>query len=107
MNLVSLLASRFECYLTLEGVHPTDIYDYKTKTRDFSGLSVIETTMHLPKCRAGESWLYVAVPTSANLATLSSKEKLYVGSQNGDRMFRGNGMKRRNFHHADMRSGNG
>jgi hypothetical protein len=105
MSVVSLLAPRFERYLTLEGVHPTATYDYKA--RGFIGSSVIETTMHLPKCGAGESWLYVAVPTSANLATLSSTEKLYVGSEKGDRMFRGDGMRGLNFHHAEMRSGNG
>ncbi len=92
MSLVSLLAPGFECYVTLEMVHPTATYDYITETRNFTGSPVIETTRHLRKGKKGESWLYIAVPTSANLTTLSSSEKLYIGSQTGDRMFRGTGL---------------
>lgn len=63
--------------------------------------------MHTPKCTP-DSWLYVAVPASAELASLAPREKLYVGSQTKvDRMFRGDGMAARNFHHAQMRAGNG
>lgn len=103
MNLVSLLSSHFDCYITLESVHSTDTYDYKA--RGFFRLPVIETTMHAPKCTPS-SWLYVVVPALVNLELLSSREKLYVGSQTVDRMLRGDGMGARNFHHAQMRAGN-
>jgi hypothetical protein len=98
------LAPYFEHYLTLERVHPTATYNYKA--RGFFDWPVIDVTMHRPKCTPG-SWLYVAVPAGADLAALRQDERLYVGSQTGDRMFRGDGMRGRNFHHAQMRVGNG
>src|SRR5687768_18317782 len=104
VSIVSLLAPYFERYITLERIHPTGTYNYKA--RDVSGAQVIETTMHSRKCRPG-SWLYIAVPVTANLVSLAPREKLYVGSQTRDRMFRGDGMAARNFHHAQMRGGNG
>lgn len=103
MNTVSLLRPYFERYITLERVHPVATYDYKA--RGFSGLPVIEITMHKPKCPP-DSWLYIAIPATADLGALKPTEKLYVGSQTGDRMFRGDGMGGRNFHHAQMRAGN-
>ena len=60
----------------------------------------------MPKCKVS-SWLYIAVLAGANLPSLTRREKLYVGSQTVDRMFRGDGMGGQNFHHAAMRSGNG
>ena len=104
MNLLHVLAPYFERYLTLERVHPTATYDYKA--RGFSGWPVIEVTMQQPKCTMG-SWLYVAIPEGAQLRALAPQERLYIGSQTGDRMFRGDGMAGRNFHHAQMRLGNG
>lgn len=41
------------------------------------------------------------------LESLDLRDKLYIGSQTVDRMFRGDGMKGCNFHHAQMRAGNG
>jgi hypothetical protein len=104
ISIISLLAPYFERYITLERIHPTDTYNYKA--RGVSGAPVIETILHSGKCRPG-SWLYVAVPATANLVSLGPREKLYVGSQTVDRMFRGDGMAARNFHHAEMRRGNG
>ena len=98
------LAPYFERYLTLERVHPTRTYNYKA--RGFIGWPVIEVTMHKPKCSAG-SWLYAAVPEGSNLPRVPATERLYVGSQTSDRMFRGDGMDGINFHHAQMRAGNG
>ena len=43
----------------------------------------------------------------ARLEALAQHERLYVGSQTTDRMFRGDGMRGSNFHHAQMRAGNG
>lgn len=104
LNLLASLTPYFERYLTLERVHPTATYNYKA--RGFFDWPVIDVTMHRPKCTPG-SWLYVAVPAGANLSALRLTERLYVGSQTGDRMFRGDGLGGRNFHHAQMRSGNG
>ena len=105
MDILQYLAPSFEHYLTLEGVHPTRTYNYAA--RGYTGLPVIEVTQHRPKCKIGESWLYVAAPATARLGTLGSGEKLYVGAQTQDRMFRGDGMGGSNYHHAEMRAGNG
>lgn len=102
MSVLASLAPYFEHYLTL--VHPTATYNYKA--RGFFNWPVIDVTMHRPKCTPG-SWLYVAVPAGADLAALRHYERLYIGSQTGDRMFRGDGMRGCNFHHAQMRAGNG
>lgn len=104
MNVVSLLAPYFERYITLEHVHPSQTYDYKA--RGFFGLPVIEVSMHKPKC-SPDSWLYVAVPADVSLSSLAQGQRLYVGSQTSDRMFRGDAMGGLNFHHAQMRAGNG
>ena len=104
MNLLPFLAPYFERYITLERVNPTRTYDYKA--RGFHCLPVIDVTLHKPKCTT-DTWLYIAVPAGANVAALGTPEKLYVGSQTSDRMFRGDGLGGRNFHHAQMRTGNG
>lgn len=104
MSLIAHLAPHIERYLTLERVHPHATYHYKA--RGFFDLPVIESTFHAPKCRP-DSWLYVAAPSGSSLADLSPSDKLYVGSQTADRMFRGDGMGGKNFHHAQMRAGNG
>lgn len=56
--------------------------------------------MHGKKCSGG-SWLYIAIDDNADLSTLNNEQKLYVGSQSQDRMFRGDGLKGKNFHHAE------
>lgn len=104
MDIIKTLSSHFERYLTVERVHPSATYNYKA--RDMFGLPIFETTMHKPKCTGG-SWTYVAVPASARLDTLAKDDRLYIGSQAADRMFRGDGMRGTNFHHAQMRAGNG
>lgn len=108
MNPISHLAPRFDHYITLERLHPSNTYYYKARSKEGVALpeSVIEATLHKSKSTSG-SWLYVAVPASASLASLLAREKLYVGSQTSDRMFRGDGMVGRNFHHAEMRAGSG
>jgi len=103
MSLIFHLAPVSE-RLTLERVRAQATYNYKA--RGFFDLPVIESTFHAPKCRP-DSWLYVAAPTGSSLAALSPSDKLYVGSQTADRMFQGDGMGGNNFHHAQMRAGNG
>ena len=105
VNFLSLSAPYFEQYLTLERVHPTRQYNYEK--RKLFGYPVIEVTRHGPKCRIGDSWLYVAIPSGADLASLGTEDKLYVGAQTQDRMFRGDGLAGDNYHHKEMRDGNG
>ena len=104
MDTLALLAPYFDRYITLERVHPHATYNYKA--RNMFELPVIDITLHQPKCSPG-SWLYVALPLGARLAALEQGEHLYIGSQTGDRMFRGDGLRGTNFHHAQMRAGNG
>lgn len=104
-SLTATVASVAERYLTLLRVHPHRTYDYAK--RGFFGLPVIEVEMHGPKCRIGESWVYFAVSNQANPTALGAGDRLYVGAQTQDRMFRGDGMGGDNFHHAEMRAGRG
>ena len=104
-NLIAHLTPIAENYLTLVRVHPTQRYNYAA--RNFFNLPVIELDKHGLKCKQGESWLYFAVPKTAKLSLLATDERLYVGSQTQDRMFRGDGLNGTNYHHAEMRMGNG
>lgn len=105
MDYLNRLSSCFEHYLSLHRVHPTKTYSYVAK--DFHDMPVIEHTRYAPKCRNKESWVYVAIPATATLGVLAAGEHLYVGAQTQDRMFRGDNMDGENYHHAQMRSGNG
>lgn len=108
MNLPSLIpaaAKAAEKYITIKRAHPTLTYNYAA--RGFFGLPVFECDVHAPKCKIGESWTYFAVPDGADLRALQARERLYVGAQTQDRMFRGDGMRGGNFHHAQLRAGNG
>lgn len=104
-NLLPSAASVAERYLTLLRAHPTKTYSYAK--RGYFDLPVIEVEQHGPKCKQGESWLYFAVPDGADLRALLAGERLYVGAQTQDRMFRGDGLDGANYHHAEMRAGNG
>lgn len=103
--LIPHIASVAEHYLTLHRVHPKLTYNYIA--RGIRGEPVIECTRHLAKCAIGESWIYFAVSSGSNLCRLENQDKLYVGAQTQDRMFRGDGLSGDNFHHAEMRAGNG
>ena len=104
-NLIAHLAPIAERYLTLLRVHPSRQYNYAT--RGYFNLPVIEVDQHGPKCKQGESWLYFAIPGNTVLSALAPQERLYVGAQTQDRMFRGDGLDGNNYHHAEMRAGNG
>ncbi|MFC3146447.1 hypothetical protein [Piscinibacterium candidicorallinum] len=101
--MIHAFADLFERYITLHRVHPHATYNYAA--RGFHSEPVIEHTLHQPKCAPGDSWAYVAIPAGVLLAELSDAEKLYIGAQTQDRMFRGDGLGGRNFHHAEMRRG--
>lgn len=104
-DLLSAAAPVAERYLTLLRVHPTRTYNYAA--RGYFDLPVIEVEQHAPKCKQGESWLYFAVPEAAAISALQQTDRLYVGAQTQDRMFRGDGLDGTNYHHAEMRAGNG
>jgi hypothetical protein len=104
-NLIAHLTPVAERYLTLLRVHPSKRYNYAK--RGYFDLPVIEVERHGPKCKIGESWLYFAVPSDAKLGSLDPNDRLYVGAQTQDRMFRGDGLDGDNYHHAEMRKGNG
>ncbi len=104
-NLFAHLAPVAERYLTLLRVHPSRRYNYAK--RGFFDLPVIDVSQHGPKCKQGETWLYFAVPATACLTALAPQDRLYVGAQTQDRMFRGDGLDGNNYHHAEMRAGNG
>lgn len=99
---LATLAQHFERYLTLVRLVPGRTYNYAA--RKFFNLPVIEHRRHAPKCGPGEEWTYVVVPAGADLRRLSPGERLYVGAQTSDRMFRGD-VRDENFHHAEMRRG--
>lgn len=103
--LIPFVADLAEHYLTLHRVHPSRTYNYVA--RNFRDLPVIEAERHAAKCKQGDSWMYVAVPTAAKIESLGADEKLYVGAQTQDRMFRGDDVPTENFHHKEMRAGNG
>lgn len=100
-NPIQLLAPAFESYITIHGVDAARTYNYAAK--GFFGYSAVRHTRHRPKCAAGESWLYVALPSGATPATITDADKLYVGAQTSDRMFRGDDCEMENFHHNQMR----
>lgn len=104
-DLTAYIAPFAERYLTLLSVHPSKFYNYAK--RGLYNLPVIEFSQHAPKCKRGESWLYFATPLKASLCNLTHQEQLYVGAQTQDRMFRGDGMNGKNYHHSEMRNGNG
>jgi hypothetical protein len=104
-DFIGSIAPIAQRYLTLRRVDPSRTYDYAA--RKMSKLPVFDVEEHAPRCAKGESWMYFAVPADANLQALNPTDLLYVGAQTQDRMFRGDGMLGRNFHHAQMRTGNG
>lgn len=99
------LAANFEHYLTLVRLVPGQSYNYAA--RQAFNLPVIEHRRHAPKCARGEEWTYVAVPAGADLGGLTTNQRLYVGAQTSDRMFRGDSKLGENFHHDQMRKGRG
>lgn len=104
-DLIPFVAKHAERYLTIHGTHPTRTYNYLT--RGFENQPVVEVSRHAQKCSQGETWMYIAVPRGADLSRLTQDDRLYVGAQTQDRMFRGDNLAGDNFHHAEMRKGNG
>lgn len=104
MDFIATIASHLTPYITISGLAGRS-YTYKKRFGD-QQFPVLTHTMHQRKGALG-AMLYVAVAAEADLRQLRTGQKLYVGSQSAiDRMFRGDGMKGQNFHHAQMRDGN-
>ncbi len=103
MNFFKFSAPAFEKYITIHGVNNGQTYNYAK--RNIFNIPVVRCTRHRPKCAVGESWVYVAISHGAELRNLGPLERLYVGAQTQDRMFRGDGLNGDNFHHAEMRNG--
>ena len=104
MDIIKQLAPHFNPYISITNVSD-NTYTYDARTKD-KKLPVLNHILHQKK-NCGDSMLYIAIPAGANVNKLNHGEKLYVGSQSAtDRMFRGDGMKGLNFHHAEMRNGN-
>ena len=97
MSTIKLLSRFFEKYITITAI--TD----KTYTYRREIWPVVVHDLHREKCKRG-SWLYIAVNGNSDLNDLHDYQKLYVGSKKNDRMFRG---LKNNFHHKQMRKGNG
>jgi hypothetical protein len=109
-NIVNLLAKHFTPYISVTGLVENQTYPYRESEKGFPNerFPIVSLVLHLEKCKGkGKSWLYIAVDEDADLSTLDDKQQLYVGSQTEDRMFRGAGLKGKNFHHNEMRKGNG
>ena len=98
LDIINTLSPLFQRYITLKRVSTAATYNYAA--RNMHGWPVFDSTMHCPKCSGG-SWTYVAVKGGANLLQLNDDERLYVGSQTLDRMFRGDGMDGKNHHGSE------
>lgn len=103
-ELLPMVLPHAEPYITLTGIQGDDTYNYAA--RGMFNFPVVKHTMHREKIRPG-SWLYLTLDAEANLTKLTSADCLYVGSATQDRMFRGDGLKGKNFHHNEMRTGRG
>jgi len=103
MNIFELAAPHFEKYITIHELVGAETYNYAK--RSIFNQPIVLTTRHRPKCAIGESWMYVAIPKGTCLSSLASTDRLYVGAQTQDRMFRGDDLEGNNFHHTEMRKG--
>ena len=97
------LSRKFKKYITIKGFTGEE---YTYKKRSDKNYRVVDIELHKEKCKPG-SWLYIAVEGNSDVIDLDDSQKLYVGSQTKDRMFRGDGLDGKNFHHQQMREGNG
>ena len=105
MDIIQTLSSYFQPYLSVSGIRAGQTYNYAA--RGMFDLPIFDLVMHRPKTPNG-AWTYLAVPAGSSLTALKENERLYVGCQTSDRMFRGDfdkELKGKNFHHCQMRTG--
>ena len=89
MSTIKKFSRYFQKYITITGLSG-ETYTYKA--RSDKNYPVVDYVLHKEKCKLG-SWLYIAVEGNSDLNNLDNAQKLYVGSQTQDRMFRGDGLK--------------
>jgi len=97
------LSRKFKKYITIKGFTGEE---YTYKKRSDKNYRVVDIELHKEKCKPG-SWLYIAVEGNSDVIDLDDSQKLYVGSQTKDRMFRGDNLDGKNFHHEQIREVNG
>ena len=102
MNTINILGKYLQKYISISGLSGST-YTYKARSKE--PFPVVTHKLHKEKCKPG-SWLYVALDSKADIKNIKNSDKLYIGSQTQDRMFRGDGLKGTNFHHLEMRKGN-
>jgi len=99
MSTFNNLSGNFVKYITIKGL-TGGTYNYRSKNHP-----VVDYELHKEICKNG-SWLYIAVEGNSDVMNLNDSQKLYVGcKKERDRMFRPS--KGKNFHHKEMREGNG
>ena len=99
MNTFKILSSHFKIYIKIKGL-TGETYTYRSKNHP-----VVDYEIHKEICKNG-SWLYIAVEGNSDVMNLNDSQKLYVGcKKERARMFRP--LKGKNFHHKQMRKGNG
>jgi len=103
MKTIQNLAKYLKPYMDITDLDEPNTYTYKARCG--TAWPVVNNNMHRPKISKG-SILYAAIDAEADLDNLKPEDLLYIGSQkNSDRMFRGDGLAGKNFHHLSMRKG--
>lgn len=103
MSTLNSFAKYFDKYIELHEF-TGDTYTYKA--RSVKPFREIRSTFYQTKSQA-KNIVYIALDSNADINNLQDKDKLYIGSQTVDRMHRGDGKGGKNFHHKEMRTGNG
>ena len=99
MSTFNNIYSKFVKYITIKGL-TGGTYNYRSKNHP-----VVDYELHKEICK-NSSWLYIAVEGNSDVLDLVDFKKLYVGcKKERARMFRG--LNGKNFHHKEMREGNG
>jgi hypothetical protein len=105
MDIIQTFSNYFQPYLSVKGIRIDQSYNYAA--RGMFDLPIFDLAMHRSKTPKG-AWTYLAVPAGSSLSALKENERLYVGCQTSDRMFRGDfdkELRGKNFHHHQMRTG--
>lgn len=90
--------------ISITGIVADKTYDYGA--RKLFDLPVVDHELLRPRDKS-ESIIYMAVDLNIDVHEVTPEDLLYVGSEaaGSSRMFRGDGLRGRNFHHKEMRSG--
>lgn len=103
MKTIQNLAKYFKPYMEITSIDSARTYSYKARCS--TAWPVVENKMFRSKI-SQSSILYAAIDAEADLENLKPEDLLYIGSQkSSDRMFRGDNLGGKNFHHLSMRKG--